>query len=132
MSEVAATFVLRHTLIGINQAKKVVMQALAAVADDRGRAKMTQPMIVTYTEMSINTVQRATSGLRKMGRIRRGGGGSYVIVGVAEHDLMVCPHVECSAEAVSIWKGDVSAKKRAQAAFRARKAREKRKAAQLL
>lgn len=108
------------------------MQTLAAWANEQGRARATQPMIVTSTGMSINTVQRATSGLRRMERIRRGGGGSYVIIGVTEHDTMTCLNEECAGEAAAIRAGDTSARKRALAAARARKAREKRKAAQSL
>lgn len=103
---------------------------LADVADDSGRARMTQPMIVTDTGLSTNTVQRAVSGLQRERAIVKGGGRTYVIVGVQAHDLMACLHVECAAEADSIRAGATSDRKRAQAAARARKAREKRKAAQ--
>lgn len=130
MSEVASTFVRRHRLVEVNRTKGLVLMVLADVADENGRARMTQAMVVTDIGSTLSTIKKAFQSLQRECFLIKGGGRTYVIVGIAEHNIMSCVHVECAAEAESIRGGGVSARKRALAAARARKAREKRKAAQ--
>jgi hypothetical protein len=130
VSEIATAYVRRHLLVPVNRTKGLILMCLADVADDTGRAKMTQPMVAIDLGAAVRTVQKAFQSLQRDKYLVKGGHHTYVICGVQEHDIMVCPHVECAAEAGAILRGATSARKRALAAERARRARARRKAAQ--
>ena len=127
MSELVSTFTRRHLLVYVNRTKGLILMSLANVADDQGRARMTQAMLATDIGAQLPTIRRPMQAMQRDGFICKGGGRTYVILGVTAHDLMDCDHVECAAEAASIRRGATSDRKRAQAAARARTAREKRK-----
>lgn len=127
MSELATVYVRRHLLIGVNRTKGLILMVLADVADDSGRSKMTQPMVATDINAGLSTVKRSMQAMQRDKIIVKGGGRSYVIVGVVDHNILTCDHVECAAEAEALRRGQYSARKRMLAAERARRAREKRK-----
>lgn len=133
MSEAATAFVDRHRLFQVNRTKGLVLMVLAFSADDVGRARMTQGMVATKLGAAPSTIKKSFQSLLRAADggpfIVKGRGRTYVITGVAEHDLMTCLDVECAAEAQSIRAGATSARKRRLAAERARRARERQKAA---
>lgn len=131
MSARATSFVRRHLQGEVNRTKGLVLMNLADVADELGRARMTQGMVATDMRCALSTVKAAWKSLKQGKYLAKGGGRTWLILGVAEHDLMTCPNVECAAEADSIRMGGRSVQKRALAAERARRFRERqRKAAQ--
>lgn len=130
MSETATEFVRRHRLTGISRTKGLVLMVVASVADDLGRARMTQPMIATDIGCTLVTVKRAMRSLLRpevgAPALMKVPGRMYVVVGVAEHEPARCPHPECQAESQIDSR---ATEKRRKAAARARRHRERQRAA---
>jgi len=130
VSEVATEFVRRHRLAGINRTKGLVLMTIASVADDLGRARMTQPMIATDLACTLVTVKRAMRSLLRPEAgpplLLKVPGRAYLVVGVAEHQPAECPHPECRAESAIDAR---ATEKRRKAAARARRHRERQRAA---
>lgn len=127
MSEIVSTYARRHLLVRVNRTKGLILMTIANVADDQGRARMTQPMIATDLGAALPTVKRSMQAMLRDKIISKGGSRSYVIEGVDGHSAFTCPHVECLADADLMARGQYTDRKRALAAARARRAREKRK-----
>lgn len=131
MSAAATSYVRRHVLVHVNRTKGLVMSVLADVADDEGRARMTQGMVAIDLGCALSTVKAAWAGLKSGGYLEKGRHRTWIVVGVAGHHVMTCDHIECAAEADSIRRGATSDRKRRLAAERARRFRERqRRAAQ--
>lgn len=125
----------RHRLGMVNTTKATVLGVLANSADDAGLSRMRQHEVKSYLTVSLLTVKRAFISMQRTENggpfLRKAPGRGWVIVGVAEHDVMTCPHPDCRATA-AIPDGETpEQRKRRKTLERVRRHRERqRRAAQ--
>lgn len=132
MSDRASVFVERHRLWRVKGTKGEILMVIARHADDGGRARVTQRDVEYRITASLPTVKRYFAAMQRPDQhggpiLEKARGRGWVILGVAEHDVMTCPDDECTAEAQSIRRGATGADKRAKAAERKRRERERKR-----
>lgn len=96
MSAEAHTFVVRHVR-GITTAQRAILGVMAEVSNTYGRTRITQSGIAAVVELSRRQVERHARALQ-LAKIIEREGRTWVIVGVADHDIATCDHPWCVKE----------------------------------
>lgn len=93
MSAEATSFITRHVR-GITTAMRAFLGVMADMCNTTGRTRVTIGRVAGVLEITRRQGERHARSLRERGLIVRQG-RTWVIVGVAEHDIATCDHDWC-------------------------------------
>src|SRR5438477_2221667 len=96
MSAEARSYVTRHVR-GIGTPERATLDVFAELASPAGRTRATQNTVAGVVELGRRQIERHCARLRQAGILRREG-RTWVIVGVAGHNLARCEHPWCVRE----------------------------------
>ena len=96
MSQEASSYVTRH-VDGIGAARRAVLYMLADLSNRWGRTRVTQGTIARRLGLCRRQIERHVRGMKAINAVRREG-RTWVIVGVAGHDIATCPHEWCARQ----------------------------------
>lgn len=93
MSAEATSFITRHVR-GITTAMRAFLGVMADMCNTTGRTRATVGRVAGVLEITRRQGERHARSLRERGLIVRQG-RTWIIVGVAEHDIATCDHDWC-------------------------------------
>lgn len=96
MAEEATSYVTRHVR-GITTAMRAYLGVMADMCNKLGRTRATVGRVAGVLEITRRQGERHARSLRERGLIVRQG-RTWVIVGVADHDIATCDHDWCRKE----------------------------------
>jgi hypothetical protein len=93
MATEATSFITRHVR-GITTAMRAFLSVMADMCNSNGRTRVTVGTVSGVLEITRRQGERHVRSLRERGVIARQG-RTWVIVGVANHDIATCEHEWC-------------------------------------